>query len=392
MSPVTIQLTLPGYRIIRLESNILMRVYVEALEAPRLCPCCGGDRLRSKGRYERRVRHLACFGHRSELVIACRRYWCVDCTKSFVQPLRGVTRCRRSTEPWREQIYERHDDGICASRLAQREKLGEATVGRIYAQYTERQAKERLSLDCPQVLGIDEHTLHKGMRFATTFCDLKRRRVFDISPGRSEAELASYLRSLRGRDKVRVVCIDLSSSYRSMIRKWFPNAAIVADRFHAIRIVSLHLMRVARQLCPSLGWNRSWLGLLRTRADRLDPEQRQRLVRLFADHPVLEGIYALKDRLCRLLALKTQNKTSCRNHIRSLLELIHTLREDGIEAAVTLAKTLTDWTQEIVRMWRFTRNNGITEGFHRKMKLIQRRAYGFRSFSNYRLRVIAQCG
>jgi hypothetical protein len=29
---------------------------------------------------------------------------------------------------------------------------------------------------------------------------------------------------------------------------------------------------------------------------------------------------------------------------------------------------------------------------HRKMKLIQRRAYGFRNFQNYRLRVIAQCG
>ncbi|WP_457589504.1 transposase, partial [Legionella pneumophila] len=26
--------------------------------------------------------------------------------------------------------------------------------------------------------------------------------------------------------------------------------------------------------------------------------------------------------------------------------------------------------------------NGITEGFHRKMKLIQRRAYGFRNFEN----------
>jgi len=34
----------------------------------------------------------------------------------------------------------------------------------------------------------------------------------------------------------------------------------------------------------------------------------------------------------------------------------------------------------------------ITEGFHRKMKLIQRRAYGFKNFNNYRLRVIAQCG
>ncbi|HAT7074298.1 TPA: hypothetical protein JAN90_16370 [Legionella pneumophila] len=42
-------------------------------------------------------------------------------------------------------------------------------------------------------------------------------------------------------------------------------------------------------------------------------------------------------------------------------------------------------------MWRFTKNNGITEGFHRKMKLIQRRAYGFRNFENYRLRVKVLC-
>ncbi|HAT1922493.1 TPA: hypothetical protein JAZ42_04415 [Legionella pneumophila] len=40
----------------------------------------------------------------------------------------------------------------------------------------------------------------------------------------------------------------------------------------------------------------------------------------------------------------------------------------------------------------FTKNNGITEGFHRKMKLIQRRAYGFRNFENYRLRVRVLCG
>ncbi len=37
-------------------------------------------------------------------------------------------------------------------------------------------------------------------------------------------------------------------------------------------------------------------------------------------------------------------------------------------------------------------NNGNTEGFHRKMKLLQRRAYDFRNFHNSRLRVIAHCG
>jgi transposase len=392
MSPVTLHLTLPGYRIIRWEGNTLMRVYVEALEAPGLCPCCGGGRLHSKGMYERRVRHLACFGNPSELVISCRRYECLGCSRSFVQPLPGIMPGRHSTEPWREEVYERHGDGICASVLADREEVAPGTVSRIYAQFTERKAKERLSLDCPRVLGIDEHTLHKGQRFATTFCDLHRRRVFDIRPGRSEAELASYLGSLRGRDRVRVVCIDLSSSYRSMIRRWFPRALIVADRFHAVRVVGLHLMRLARQLVPELGWNRSWLGLLRRRFDRLDPEQKERLRSLLARHPALAPIYDMKERLCQLLCLKTQNPSNCRVHIRRLLALIDTLRESGLEAALTLAKTLSDWTEEIVRMWRFTRNNGITEGFHRKMKLIQRRACGFRSFQNYRLRVIAQCG
>jgi hypothetical protein len=29
----------------------------------------------------------------------------------------------------------------------------------------------------------------------------------------------------------------------------------VADRFHAIRLVGPHVLKVARQFCPALGWN-----------------------------------------------------------------------------------------------------------------------------------------
>ena len=51
--------------------------------------------------------------------------------------------------------------------------MGSATIERIYAEFTRRKAAERESLQCPMVLGIDEHTLHKKQRFATTFCDLR---------------------------------------------------------------------------------------------------------------------------------------------------------------------------------------------------------------------------
>ena len=67
------------------------------------------------------------------------------------------------------------------------------------------------------------------------------------------------------------------------------------------------------------------------------------------------------------------------------------LKNSHFPYLVTLGQTIDDWKHEIAAMWRFTKTNSITEGFHRKMKLIQRRAYGFSNFDNYRLRVKVLC-
>src|SRR5664279_6492232 len=67
------------------------------------------------------------------------------------------------------------------------------------------------------------------------------------------------------------------------------------------------------------------------------------------------------------------------------------LRQSGLAQLVVLGDTLHSWSEEIARMWRFTRSNGITEGFHNKMETLSRQAYGFRNFENYRLRVKVLC-
>ena len=69
-------------------------------------------------------------------------------------------------------------------------------------------------------------------------------------------------------------------------------------------------------------------------------------------------------------------------------QLTHQAPAEMQKIGVTIRK----WLSPIIRMWRYSKNNGITEGFHRKMKLIQRRAYGYRNFENYRLRVLVECG
>ena len=59
-----------------------------------------------------------------------------------------------------------------------------------------------------------------------------------------------------------------------------------------------------------------------------------------------------------------------------------------MESLQILGNTLYSWRDEIGRMWRFSKTNSITEGLHNKMEMISRRAFGFRNFQNYRLRVL----
>ena len=392
MTSLLNRIGIKGYRVLRTEACLPLKIHVEPEAQALSCPCCGGVRLHSKGRYRRQARHLSRFGEPTRLVIHTRRLRCLGCLITFVPPLPGILAGRHSSEPFREDAYRAHHNGICVSTLARILHIGSATIERIYHQFTERKAKERASLLAPMVLGIDEHTLHKGIRFATTFVDLKNHRVFDVAPGRSPRELAPFVSRLQGREQVRVVCIDLSSPYRHLIRTWFPNARIVADRFHVVRIVIHHFMTLCRQIAPEIKNHRGSLSVLRKNPSKLSDAQKRRLRELFEFYPVFKPLYEQMHRLRDLLNQKHKRKRECRPLARQLLDFIDRLSGSGLEPLVTLANTLRSWAEPIACMWRFTKNNGITEGFHRKMKLIQRRAYGFRNFRNYKIRVLAACG
>lgn len=391
MSPV-LNLGIKGYRFVRERCKAKYELYAELEREPKSCVRCGASALQSKGRYERRVRHLSVVGKASELIVQCRRYRCLECKRTFVPELPGIKAWRHSSEPYRRELYESHHKGIAASTLAQDRRIGSATINRIYRDFTELEAKKRLSAQVPEVLGLDEHTLHKGDQSITTLCDLKNHRVFDIVQGRSAKAIKGYLMELKGREQVKMVCIDLSSSYRRLIRECFPNARIVSDRFHVVRIVQQHFMELFKQICPRIERDRGALAALRKKPENLKAHQRERLDRLLGQYPALKAVYEQQLKVLELMRQKSANAPYARKLARRLFERIDQLKASGFESMLTLAKTLESWAEPIACMWRFTKNNGITEGFHRKMKLIQRRAYGFRNFENYRLRVIALCG
>ncbi|HVX57376.1 MAG TPA: ISL3 family transposase [Candidatus Saccharimonadales bacterium] len=240
------------------------------------------------------------------------------------------------------------------------------------------------------MLGIDEHFFRRP-GYATTFCDLRGHKIFDVVPGRSEAALESYLEKLPGKEQVRVICMDLSSSYRALVKKYFPGARIVADRFHVIRLINHHFLACWREIDPVGARHRGLVSLLRRHRHNLKPEQECRLEAYWQQFPALREIWRFKQRLCYLLLKKHRTRRQCAPLARRFLKAIHQLSEAGLAQLVALGQTLAAWSVEIATMWRFTRNNGITEGFHTKMEVLQRQAYGFRNFNNYRLRVKIMC-
>ncbi|HVU01608.1 MAG TPA: transposase, partial [Polyangiaceae bacterium] len=49
------------------------------------------------------------------------------------------------------------------------------------------------------------------------------------------------------------------------------------------------------------------------------------------------------------------------------------------------------WRHEVLAYFDTGATNGRTEGFNLKAKLVKRRAFGYRSFRNYRLRLLNSC-
>jgi len=384
-------LGLPEYQITAIEQVAgLIRIAVR-FTGKVVCPSCDGTQLRLKDKRIRQPRHESWGTRHCLLELETRKWQCQGCKRTFWQRFPGIRPRARATEAFRRSVCQKHFDGINRRRLGQRERIASATVERWFLDWLQQRSGERISPQCPQFLGIDEHFFTRKHGYATTFCDLKNHKIHDVVLGRSEASLEEYLQKLRGKELVKMVCIDLAAGYRALARKHFPQARVVADRFHVIRTVNHHFLTCWKQIDPVGANNRGLLSLMRRHRTNLSEEQYAKLGAYFKGKPAMDAVYRFKQRLCSLLLEKHHNQKKCRQLTVRLLRHIAELRSGGFASMVALGNTLHAWREEIACMWRFTRNNGITEGFHTKMEVLQRQAYGFRNFNNYRLRVKVLC-
>lgn len=382
---------LPDYKIISYSGTKTIEITAEYIGVIG-CIHCGSVNLRKKERFLRAFKHHSIGLAKSVLIIQTHKFYCRDCRKYFNQRMPGILPYQRSTEPFKDEVAIKHHDGCSILKVSDRLNLGQATVGRYYKKYLEREFAEHKNAKCPKILGIDEKKFNKKQGYQTTLVNLQKHTVFDITLGRTESNLGKYLQRLPGKENCRVIVMDLSETYRSIAKEYFKTAMIVADRFHVVRLVNHHFLKTWQQLDEVGRKNRGLMYLMRMHKwSKMKDKSRKNLERYLSENPALKAVYDFKQKLMKIILTRVYSKQEAMKVIPEFLDAVRALKESKFRNLEALGDTLENWGEEIVRMWRFSKTNSITEGLHRRMDEIQNRAYGMHNFNNYRIRVKAYC-
>jgi hypothetical protein len=139
------------------------------------------------------------------------------------------------------------------------------------------------------------------------------------------------------------VCMDLATHCRSLVRLHFPNALIVAGRFHGIRIINYHFLACWLEIDPVGSRNRGLLALMRRHRHNLRPDQQ-------ASAGPLSGSRARTHLPVQTAALFSAVEASypqqfCEALVSRFLRAVHQLRHAGLAQLVQLGHG----TREFVR-------------------------------------------
>lgn len=355
-----------------------------------VCPKCA---TKSSSIYDHVYVHIRDVPIRGKQVlnkIKKRRFKCPNCKSIFREPVKGIKKGFRTTERFRRNLMQACSSYETLKQVSKEHYCSQWLVYKCFYEQIELENRKHQT-PWPKTVGIDEHSFIRNKfgrkDFTTIFVDYTNKKVREAVYGRSPADLltSKNLLEIRGRENVKNVIIDLSPGFRSFARDFFPNAKITTDKFHVLKLLSGPLQKYKREVIGKERRN-PFKMMLQKRSDRLKPHESNTLRAILHFYPDLKDIYTAKEALHSLYEIKGYKKARS-----ALTYLTDWLAYSKVPELQTLRRTLRSWREEILNYFKTRLTNGRTEGYNRKAKVIQRNAYGFRKFENYRLKLIYLC-
>jgi len=346
------------------------------------CPTCGQKSWR-KRRFTRLLRH----GWTSTLglfyvEVPGERRFCPSCDTTFTCRPAGIPERGRVTEAFRHFAVS-CCHGRCIQSVSRQLRVAYTTLERWF--YRDSTPVESLPA---RRVGVDDFALRKGHSYGVCTLDLDTKQVLGVCEGRKETDIRDLLQ--RTAQQAQVVVSDAAPAMSQAIRNACPQAMHVLDRFHLIQFFTDSMKQ--RRKMTSLGRSphgetRHALRLLTAQPERLTGEERCEVRERLSVDEALKGRYRALQHF--RYVLKSPVLSVARQRLDAWLKRFSF---HPVSAVSRLAKTMRARKEGVLAAAVCTESNGPLEGMNAKVKLLKRRAYGYRNMAHFMHRIRLETG
>lgn len=254
------------------------------------------------------------------------------------------------------------------------------TVGRIIERVVGRKI-DKHRLDELYVIGLDEVSYRKRHKYLTVVADHKSGDPAWIGEGRSQKTVGKFFDELgpERSAKIEFVTMDMSAPFIAEVRERAPQAEIVFDPFHVVKLGGDALHNVRREEArirqgtdEAAVLKGSRWALLKA-SENLGADEKAKISDVaLINRRVYRG-YLLKE---ELRALYMCGPRAAKKHLASWLAWAS---RSKLQPFVKLARTLRKYSDGILAAIGLGLSNGRMEGLNNKIGVLKHRAYGFHS-------------
>lgn len=371
---------------------------------PDTCPHCGTfhPKLKSKGFQKPSMILLNNAANQtSYLNLKKKRYTCLECNRTFTLSTNEVSKHCFISNNVKSSIALDLTKAVSMKDIASKHNISYNTVSRSLSSYFSNTNPNTYTNYLPTHLCFDGFKSVKNTSGAMSFIfmDASNHKIVDIVENRQLYFLEKYFMkfSKKARDNVKSIVIDMYVPYIVLIKKLFKNAKIIFDKFHIIQHLNraLNKTRIKLMNKDKNNYNKlkNFYKLLLIRRDKLNPikykKRKSFNYKMMSDNQVLDYLLSLDDELKAtyeyyqefMLAFDFKNEVKINN-------LLSNIPNDIFDYMKTALKSMKKNKEYIINAMHSEYTNGPLEGTNNKIKLLKRVSYGFKSFINFKLRIM----
>ena len=237
-------------------------------------------------------------------------------------------------------------------------------------------------------IGIDEFAVRKGHVYKTIVVDLDTGHIIYVGDGKGSDALDGFWKKVKRQgSKIELVTSDMSAAYIYSVITNAPDAVHVFDKFHVVKLVHEAVDKVRRSIWRQetdlekrdLIKGMRWM-LLSKSLDKFDDKQKERFHNILATNEPLFKAYYLKEDIDQIWMQPNKEEAE-----KQLQYWCDRAKESKLPAMIKCANSLLSHRTGILAWYDVKVTNAILEGTNNKIKVLKRKAYGYRDDEYFKL-------